>query len=314
MIKFEKTIMEVMKNTDNELVCSNILAFYLKPLEEHKFNELILKALIKTLANKELIEEDSYNYKNVDVIREFKSIDIVILNDDYVIGIENKINADLYNDLKNYSTILETFNKKMINIVLSKKAIDTNYETTGFTNITYDELAEQIDKTMINIECKNSKWYFYLEDFVINLRNNNTEYQYRKELSKDGKIIDSQIIETDQEILNKIRRFVKIIEYRKKDTKKVNYNPEIKVDLTAYISFKRGFNFDARLTPNGWTIAIYVYKNKTIPVMNQFFYEKNIKIINSDNNHFIIKEFDYDEDIQNVAEYYLELYNLLKDI
>lgn len=313
MMKFEKTIMEIMKNTDNELVCSNILAFYLKPLEEHKFNELILKALIRTLANKGLIEEDSYNYENIVVTREYQSIDIVILNDDYVIGIENKINADLYNNLSNYSNRLEAFNKKMVNIVLSKKAIDTNYDTTGFANITYDELAEQIDKIMIKIKSKNTKWYFYLEDFVINLRNNNTEYQYKKELLKDGKITDTGINEIDQEILNKVKKFVNIIKNKKNDNKKVNYNPEIKVDLTVYILLK-GFNIDARLTPNGWTIGIFVYQNNKIPVMNQFFYEKNIKIIDSNNNHFIVKEFDYNEDINNIAEYYLEIYNLIKNI
>ncbi len=313
MIKLEKTIMEVMKNTDNELVCSNMLAFFLNPLEEHKFNELILKALIKTLAKRGLIEEYSYNYQNIVVTREYQSIDIVILNDDYVIGIENKINADLYNDLSSYSNRLEAFNKKMINIVLSKKAINTNYNTTGFTNITYNELVEQIDKIMVNIKSKNTKWYFYLEDFVINLRNNNTEYQYKKELLKNGEIADTEINEINQEISNKIKQFVNIIEKKKNDNKKVKYNLEVNIDLTAYILLN-GFNMDARLTPNGWTIGIFVYKNSKVPVIHKFFYEKDIKIIDSNNNHFILKEFDYNENIQNIVEYYLEMYNLIKNI
>lgn len=313
MIKNEKTIMEVMKNTDNESVCSNMLAFYLNPLEEHNFNELILKALIKTLADKGLLGEDSYNYEKIVVTREYQSIDIVILNDDYVIGIENKINADLYNNLKNYSNRLEEINKKMVNIVLSKKSIDTNYDTTGFTNITYNELANQIDKIMIDIKQKNTKWYFYLEDFVINLRNNNVEYQYRKELHKNDKIAETEIDKIDQEILNKINQFVKISESRKNDNKKIKYNVEVKLDLTAYILLD-GFNMDARLTPNGWTIGVFVYRKSKVPVINQYFYEKDIKIIDSNNNHFIVKKFDYNEDIQNVAEYYLKIYNLVRYI
>lgn len=189
MIKIEKTIMEVMKNTDNELVCSNMLAFYLDPLEEHNFNELVLRALINTLINKRLIAKDSYNFENIRVIREYKSIDIVILNDDYVIGIENKINANLYNDLDNYYRILEKFNKKIIAIVLSKRTINIGSDT-GFVNITYDELVEKIDKILPEIKSRNTKWYFYLEDFIINLRNNNTEYQYKKDLLENGKITD----------------------------------------------------------------------------------------------------------------------------
>lgn len=312
-MELEKTIMEVMKNTDNELTCSNILAFYLNPLEEHKFNELILKALIKTLENKGLIEENSYNYENIVVTREYQSIDIIILNDDYAIGIENKINADLYNDLNTYSNRLKVFNKKMVNIVLSKKSIETNYGFTGFTNITYNELAEQIDKLMVNIKSKNTKWYFYLEDFVINLRNNNTEYQYKKELFNNEKTSNIEINKIDQQISNKIKQFVNTIENIKNDNRKVKYNHEIKIDLTAYISLK-GFNIDARLTPNGWLIGIFVYQKNRVPFMNQFLYEKNIKIIDSNNNHFILQEFEYNENIQNVVEYYLKLYNLVKNI
>lgn len=109
--------------------------------------------------------------------------------------------------MSSYSNRLKAFNKKMINIVLSKKAINTNYDTTGFANITYNELVEQIDKIMVNIKSKNTKWYFYLEDFVINLRNNNTEYQYKKELLKNGEIADTEINEINQEILNKIKQF-----------------------------------------------------------------------------------------------------------
>ena len=139
------------------------------------------------------------------------------------------------------------------------------------------------------------------------------EYQYKKELLKNGEIADIEINEINQEILNKIKQFVNIIEKRKNDNKKVKYNPEVNVDLTAYILLN-GFNMDVRLTPNGWTIGIFVYKNSKVPVMHKFFYEEDIKIIDSNNNHFILKEFDYNENIQNVVEYYLEIYSLIKNI
>lgn len=313
MIKIEKTIMEVMKNTDSELTCSNMLAFFLNPLEEHQFNELILKALINTLDNKGLIKSQNYNYEHISITPEYQSIDLVILNDDYVIGIENKINADLYNNLDKYSNILKTFNKKIITIVLSKRAMDTNYETTGFTNITYDELAEQIDKIIIHIKEKNTKWYFYLEDFVINLRNNNTEYQYKKSFLNNKNITDKEINELNEDILNKIELFIKIVENIKQDNKKLNYRPTVKIDLTAYILLN-SFNLNARLTPNGWTISIFVHRKNKVPFMNKFFYEKDIKIIDLNNNHFILKNFDYNEDIQNVVDYYLKIYDLVKHV
>ena len=251
MVQIEKTIMEVMKNTDNELVCSNILAFYLNPLEEHKFNELILKSLIKALSNKGLIAEEDYNYEHVSVTREYKSIDIVVLNNDYVIGIENKVNADLYNNLIGYSNILKSFNKKMINIVLSKKSVDTNSDFTGFTNITYNELAEQIDKIMPSINQKDTKWYYFLEDFIVNLRNNNTEYQYKKD-----KMTDKEIENIDEEIENKVEQFANIIDNCKSDNKKVKYTHNIKLDLTAYISLD-GFNNEFKMI--SLTLVVFFY-------------------------------------------------------
>ena len=81
-------------------------------------------------------------------------------------------------------------------------------------------IVEISDKIMVNIKSKNTKCYFYLEDFVINLRNNNTEYQYKKELLKNGEIADTEINEINQEISNKIKQFVNIIEKKKMTIKK----------------------------------------------------------------------------------------------
>ena len=57
-----------------------------------------------------------------------------------------------------------------------------------------------------------------------------------------------------------------------------------------------------------------MHKKLKDPIINTFLCEKNIKILDSYSEHFAIKEFDYDEDIQNIAEYYLEIYELVKKI
>jgi hypothetical protein len=92
-----RTFMEVADYPHYENVCSNILAFYLDPTLEHKMGDLLLRALMERLKinwNGEI--------SRADITREEPSpgggrLDLLIITDDFVIGIENKIKAPLYN-------------------------------------------------------------------------------------------------------------------------------------------------------------------------------------------------------------------------
>ena len=312
----EKTIMDVMGNTKDENMCSNMLAFYFNPNEEHRLKNLVLKALIDVLINKRII--DKYDYSNIAVTRELKTInknriDIVIKNNECVIGIENKIDANLYNDLNDYSksldSILET---NAIKIVLSINEVDTNYDETGFINIRYNEFLTSLINIMKDLENSNNKWYLYLEDFVLNLIDNRIEHNVKKYLFQNNINLEKTPDYYKAEIETKVMNFKKIIESRKKDKKSINVPQQFKdFDLTAYILLE-GFNLDARLTLRGWEIGIFVYKKSKIFEARDYLRNNNINIISERNQHFWIKEFKYDESIDVVANYYLNIYNLIK--
>lgn len=55
-----------------ENVCSNILAFYFNPLEEHNLNNLVINSFIKVLISKnyniEVIKENSIFYEEIKFI------------------------------------------------------------------------------------------------------------------------------------------------------------------------------------------------------------------------------------------------------
>lgn len=94
----EKTYMEVSGYPHYENVCSNILAFYFNPNEEHKLNGLTLHSLIKVIKSKNIDIELNDNINTINVQREYTTlkgnrIDLVIQNDDFLIGIENKLEA-----------------------------------------------------------------------------------------------------------------------------------------------------------------------------------------------------------------------------
>lgn len=106
-----------------EVVSSNIWAYFLDPSESHRMGTLFLDSLQSCLDKKtwrgaERVRR-SLNGEAVDlsVLQEYSDgsasrnrIDIVIRTRDYVIGIENKVDASLYNDLDDYGRkIEETF-------------------------------------------------------------------------------------------------------------------------------------------------------------------------------------------------------------
>src|SRR5690554_1625033 len=124
------TFLEIAKCPNNENVWSNILAFYCNPNNEHKLYDLILNSIFETIGKKIAV----INFKSIRVDTEYRTdlgnrIDIVILADNFVLGIENKIDASLYNDLEDYSSTIEDLAKPLgiptFKIVLSKNKTNT---------------------------------------------------------------------------------------------------------------------------------------------------------------------------------------------
>jgi len=98
------TLLEIANYPRSELACSNSLAFFLNPDEEHKLGSLVLNSLLEAAGFKERIF--SGNSRSVRIIREErtdtnKSIDLVIAGESFLVGIENKIYAEAYNPFQN---------------------------------------------------------------------------------------------------------------------------------------------------------------------------------------------------------------------
>ena len=168
----EPTFLEVLKLSNKENVCSDILAFFLDPNKAHGLHELLIKSI--TLALK--LDLQISNLSKIKVTREFlcidnKRLDIVIVADDFVIGIENKINAHLYNDLENYSESIKKLagDKKQIKIVLSKNKCNID-DNSGFINLTYFDFVTSIKSLIADYyHLANTKYFIFLFDFITNL-------------------------------------------------------------------------------------------------------------------------------------------------
>jgi hypothetical protein len=147
-----------------ELVFSNVFAFLIEN------EQLIYQSLLDCLKIKsydkveEVIREDRTD--------ENKRIDITIKTTDRIIGIENKIEADLYNDTENYyhylNDISEKEKKKLVCVILSKKNIHNT--PSNFTNILHIDLANSIRKYYNDLSNKMDIRYFQiLNEFIENI-------------------------------------------------------------------------------------------------------------------------------------------------
>lgn len=84
-----------------ETVSSNVLAYFFDPAEGHGLKDMMLKALLRT------IHKEDMDVSDVSVATEASTdknnrIDILLDLPELSIAIENKVDADLYNDLADY--------------------------------------------------------------------------------------------------------------------------------------------------------------------------------------------------------------------
>ena len=268
--KKEKTFMQISGYPHYENVCSNILSFYLNPKEEHGFQDLIIKELLKA-SNTEHYE--NINLKNISVFREYTTekgnrIDIVVQNENIVIGIENKITARLYNDLEDYSNTLDKLNKNNIKIVLSVKDETKTTSGTNFINITYKQFFSSLKEKLLQYKEVDNKWYIYLIDFIKNIEGYEVEKTMEVELNEWIKNHE-QDINNFYELLKvvkggmnkKISEYGNLLEEKISSRYKVKYWQDSEVQLGAYILLGGiGANLDALLTIDGWKLGINIWK------------------------------------------------------
>ena len=166
-----KTFLEICKVAHKELPYSNILAYFLDPNNrEHGLGDMVLRAFEHATE----INLGETDLRSIEVRREVKTdtghfLDLVITSDVFVIGIENKIGADLYNNFDDYYQKLLALagpNKKLHAFVLSIKPEQIN-SSTHFKPLLYRTLVSELrillDQKGVH---ENSRATTFLFDFI----------------------------------------------------------------------------------------------------------------------------------------------------
>ncbi|WP_430972635.1 PD-(D/E)XK nuclease family protein [Sunxiuqinia rutila] len=214
-----------------EEICSRLLAFYFDPTKEHGLGDLFIRSLLDILEANirfdpeqlEIITEDN---------AEGKRIDLVLACPDFVVGIENKITANLYNPLETYKKRLEAYpSEKVFKLVLSVDEFTKVQELeliqkNGFRSITYSQLFNAV-RVQIDtyISTCSQKYLTYLYDFIETIENMKNTYanleltEFIFENESKIKQLMQAYNQHKQEILNSQKpRIAEVLETLEKET------------------------------------------------------------------------------------------------
>jgi len=209
-----KTFFDVAGYRHYENVCSNILAFFFDTSEQHNMLDLFLRSLLSLIPKNTRL---STNAIEAEITTEYYTnkgtyIDIKIESNDFIIILENKIDADVYNDLDSYiADIRENnpYSKQIVAVVLTlkdmlRKEDNIKIESSGFNHVTYTDFFNVIKENLGDyIEKADVEWVVYLRNFLRNMSNLKGDEIMQ---SVDYKDVINFLIENDDSIYELIEQ------------------------------------------------------------------------------------------------------------
>jgi hypothetical protein len=188
----EETIFDIARFPHYEKVISNIYSFFLDPNSSHGFGTLFLSCLISIIDKKTKGTFIIQSIENIEIHQEYqtinhKLIDIILVEPsehkntfENAIIIENKIYAEVYNDLNEYYRSINVKNQK-IGIVLSLNKLSRLPKE--YINITHLDYIQEIEKNIgFYFVSAQTKYTSFLQDFIQNLKTMSTSKVSSEEL------------------------------------------------------------------------------------------------------------------------------------
>jgi len=268
-ISNEFNLFRILRSESNELKHSNVLAWLLNPNENHGLSSKFLEEFVFTIIPKYHIEDANFeslyllNYQNVEIRREWKRIDILIIiksrgtRKNLVIPIENKIKAnESKTQLSDYYKICnEVFNKKcncIVPIFLTPDGTNPSDNNIDTWNVcSYETILQVLECTFEdNKLVLNQQVKFFISNYISLLRRHIME--------------DKELVELCNRIYEKHRLAIDLINQNSVVTNNVIRYKEAMIEVVQS-------NFDL-----GLIITETKYKNLLL------FTSKNMKMYNED--------------------------------
>lgn len=272
------TLMEVAGYSQKENVCSNILAFFFDPKNQHGLGTLFLDALahIGEIPNQEEIGSNVLVFREA-TTKAGKRIDLLIESDSHAILIENKFDSAVGNPFDEYAAHLDSLEpagrSKHKFLLTLKRHKNVGYE---FQNITHEDLVQEIRGQLGNyVAGADTRYLTLLLDFLNTLDNLQRGVVMDVEFAK---FLASRFVEVEK-LLKRIKAFkgelraevrkleglVNVEKYRnveqflwpRREPKDLDLWDTLAHHIT-HSSFEKKVVVDTLISPTGWKVQIWV--------------------------------------------------------
>ena len=323
--------MEIAGYPHFENVCSNILAFYLQPSNEHGFDTLFLDVLATLIGEDLATDAQSIDVRREEFTTQGKRIDLVIKSENYIFGIENKIFAGLYNDFPEYSRYLESSRngRQVYKVLLSLLSIQPSPELDGFKPICYEEFFQKVAANIgLYFLTAHEPHMTFLRDFMQTLQNlqevtmmDRQRLEYFRDNQQNITALLGEVDGFRKDMWMKTQKLKEIVSV--KDISTFNISPGVWkspkdfITVNWYIveiddSFWLELNIF--LTPAGWTIVFSNNNRKgTIDRSRQWLKDRDIEVETSiENTDWLVytgkdNSHPYEAEIEDISMWTLEM-------
>ena len=319
-----------------EKVSSNILAFFLDTHREHNLKNLFVKSLLESVGLNANDYPEDFESETEVYTKNGKYIDLFLRNERINIVIENKIYAELYNELTDYyEKALEEVEEKPIGIVLSLFPIDESKKKEGsekFNFVTYQDFFNKVKENIWNyLEKANQKYIPFLLDYFYNIENlergENMDKEFLEFLREHEKLsleFTGKIEEFRKNLRDIVKNVGQLIEDKIEDknvkiwaARDRNSQEIFDIAVVDYYPYYPNKDIDvaldSRLTLNGWEFVLFIRPNKSNKVnLNDYIKQVGLDGEPLKNGRFKFKKtFNFDANIEEVSDFIADIINKL---
>ena len=212
-------IFQILRISKNEIRHSNFLSWLLDPNESHKLGDIFLKRFLREVfSSDKFVEIDQVDVEGMDLTkveiqREWKNIDILIVLENVVVCIENKVlSKEHSNQLMRYREIIESHypNHKQTFVFLTPEGDTSESESETYEPISYEFIVNSLERiTSVYGESLNQQVKNYIKDYITIIKRELMGTDKLTELSKkifqNHKELFDFIIEHKPDVLDDVK-------------------------------------------------------------------------------------------------------------
>ena len=169
-------IFEILRISKSEIRHSNFLSWLLDTKGSHKLGDIFLKRFLREVFSSDKfndidqVDVEGLNLNKVEILREWRNIDVLIKLENVIVCIENKVlSSEHSNQLSRYKKIIESeFPKhKQTFVYLNPVGESSKEESENYHPISYEFIIHTLTRIIsIYGESMNSQVKNYIKDYI----------------------------------------------------------------------------------------------------------------------------------------------------